>query len=208
MTVSTMRCCRRVAELLLGLVLALAALLPGTLRAAEIDLRDIRLTASDEGSVVLSADLAFDISPRLEEAVGKGLTLHFVAEFELSRPRWYWFDEKVVQVSQTWRLTYHALTRQYRLSTGALHQSFPSLDEALRMLSRIRKWTIAERDRLVAGETLDAALRVRLDTSQLPKPFQVEALSNKDWILASDWKRWNVVVPRPAAATSVSEDAK
>jgi hypothetical protein len=192
-----MRYCRRLVELLLGLALAVAVLMPGALRAAEIDLRDIRLTPTEEGGFVLAADLAFDISPRLEEAVGKGLTLHFVAEFELSRPRWYWFDEKVVQVSQTWRLTYHALTRQYRLSTGALHQSFPSLDDALRVLSHIRKWTIAERDRLVAGETLDASLRVRLDTSQLPKPFQVEALSNKDWILTSDWKRWSFVVPRP-----------
>lgn len=198
MTVSTMRYCRRLVELLLSLALAVAVLMPGALRAAEIDLRDIRLTPTEEGGFVLAADLAFDISPRLEEAVGKGLTLHFVAEFELSRPRWYWFDEKVVQVSQTWRLTYHALTRQYRLSTGALHQSFPSLDDALRVLSHIRKWTIAERDRLVAGETLDASLRVRLDTSQLPKPFQVEALSNKDWILTSDWKRWSFVVPRPA----------
>jgi len=208
MTVSTMRFCRRLVELLLGLAFAVAVLMPGTLRAAEIDLRDIRLTPTEDGSFVLAADLAFEISPRLEEAVGKGLTLHFVAEFELSRPRWYWFDEKVVQVSQTWRLTYHALTRQYRLSTGALHQSFPSLDEALRVLSRIRKWTIAERDRLVAGETLDASLRVRLDTSQLPKPFQVEALSNKDWILTSDWKRWSFVVPRPLPAPSPAAGAE
>jgi hypothetical protein len=30
---------------------------------------------------------------------------------------------------------------------------------------------------------------MRLDTSELPKPFQVSALANRDWKLASDWRR-------------------
>ncbi|MBI2308335.1 MAG: DUF4390 domain-containing protein [Rhodocyclales bacterium] len=195
MTASITRCCRRLAEALFVLCLAAA-----TAFAADIDLRDIRLQPAEEGGLALSADFGLELSPRLEEAVGKGLALYFVAEFELIRPRWYWFDEKVAKASQTWRLTYHALTRQYRLSTGVLHQSFPSLDEALRVLARVRHWQVVERDRVQAGERFDAMLRMRLDVSQLPKPFQVEALSNKDWVLDSDWKRWTVTVP----ATPVS----
>ena len=123
MTASTMRCCRKPAESLVALLLTLfVALTAMPAVAADIDMRNIQLVANDEGGFTLAADFAIDFSPRLEEAVSKGLALHFLAEFELSRPRWYWFDEKVVKVSQTWRLTYHALTRQYRLSTGALHQ--------------------------------------------------------------------------------------
>lgn len=197
--VSTTRCCRRLAEALLVLLLALHAAL---VTAAEIDMRNIHLSPGDEGGLVLSADLVIDFSPRLEEAVSKGLALHFVAEFELTRPRWYWFDEKVVKAHQTWRLTYHALTRQYRLSTGALHQSFGSLDEALHVLSRLRNWQIVDRDRIAPGESFDAALRMRLDTTQLPKPFQLEAISNRDWVLSSDWKRWTFTVPAPSPATA------
>lgn len=212
MTGSIMRYCKRPAELLHAFALAAFLMLAPVAQAAEIDLRGIQIVSAEDGGLALATDLAFDFSPRLEEAVNKGLTLYFVAEFELSRPRWYWFDEKVVQARQTWRLTYHALTRQYRLSTGALHQSFTSLDEALRSLSRVRNWQVAERDRLPVGETFDAGLRVRLDTSQLPKPFQVEALSNKDWILSSDWKRWSFTVPRTpvavAPATVPGEEAK
>lgn len=200
---STMRCYRRLAEF--WIALAFCLLTAAVVEAAEIELRNIQLTVTEDGGTALSADLAFDFSARLEEAVGKGLTLYFVAEFELTRPRWYWFDEKVVQARQSWRLAYHALTRQYRLSSGALHQNFASLDEALRVLARIRHWQVVERERLTPGETLEASLRVRLDTSQLPKPFQVEALANKDWLLASEWKRWAYTVPRGAAA---SEEAK
>lgn len=187
-----MRCCRKLAELLFALTLACCVSLAA---AAEIEVRNPQLSFGDEGQLLLDADFALDFNARLEEAVGKGLALYFVAEFELTRPRWYWLDEKVVRNSQTWRLTYHALTRQYRLSAGGLSQSFTSLDGALRMLSHLRHWPVMERDRLHVGESFDAALRLRLDLSQLPKPFQIEALSNKDWILASDWKRWTFTVP-------------
>lgn len=198
--VSTMRCCRKkLAEALIVLLLALQAAL---VSAAEIDVRNIQLLANEEGSYALSADFSVDFNPRLEEAVSKGLALHFLAEFELTRPRWYWFDEKVVRASQTWRLTYHALTRQYRLSTGALHQSFTSLDEALRVLSRLRNWTVIERDRVSVGEQFEASLRFRLDTTQLPKPFQIEALSNRDWVLGSEWKRWLYTVPPAVTAAA------
>ena len=200
-----MRFCRKLAKSLTVLLLALfSALFVMPAAAAEIDVRNVQLTAVEDGGFLLSADFAIDFSPRLEEAVSKGLALHFLAEFELTRPRWYWFDEKVVKSQQTWRLTYHALTRQYRLSTGALHQSFTSLDEALRVLSRLRNWQVGERERFASGENFAAALRMRLDTSQLPKPFQLEALSNREWVLASEWKRWVFTVPAaPAAAPAV-----
>jgi hypothetical protein len=78
------------------------------------------------------------------------------------------------------------------------------------VLSRVRGWIVAEPDRLRPGDILSAALRVRLDTSQLPKPFQVEALSNKNWILASDWKRWTFTVPPSVdrASAAVEGDTK
>jgi len=39
----------------------------------------------------------------------------------------------------------------------------------------------------------DAAIRLRLDVNQLPKPFQVNALASREWTLASDWYRWTFV---------------
>ena len=71
-------------------------------------------------------DAEFDIrfSPGLEEAVNRGVALYFVVEFELSQPRWYWFDKKPVQLSRTYKLTYTPLLRQYRLSSGGAYQNF------------------------------------------------------------------------------------
>jgi len=38
-------------------------------------------------------------------------------------------------------------------------------------------------------------LRLRLDITQLPRPFQISALGNKDWSLSSEWKVWQLTLP-------------
>ncbi|MCL2344787.1 MAG: DUF4390 domain-containing protein [Desulfobulbus sp.] len=176
-------------------------LLPLLAWAAEIEVVNPRIV-HDEDGYALFADFNFELRPRLEEAVARGVTLTFVVDFELTRGRWYWFDETVAARSQIISLSYHALTRQYRLSSGGLHQSFATLDEALAMLSRLHNWPISDGDApdLRPGKTYQAALRMRLDISQLPRPFQISALGNRDWNLASDWKTWTVTLPLPAEA--------
>lgn len=188
-------CLKNVFDILRRCFLMLWLIMPGMLSAAEIEITEPQVTLSDDG-YVLSANFSFDFNQRLEEAVNKGVVLYFIADFELSRPRWYWLDEKALVRSQTYRLYYHALTRQYRLSTGGLHQSYTSLSDALTMLSRLRNWNIADKSDkgIRLGETYQAALRLRLDISQLPRPFQLSALGNKEWSLASDWKIWPVTL--------------
>ena len=159
--------------------------------AEEIQVGAARLVASEEG-IVLDADFELDLTPRLEDALTNGVPLYFVFEFECTRPRWYWFDEKIGTATLTARLSFHALTRTYRLSTGTLHQSFATLDEALRALGRVREWLVLPRDALRPDTTYNAYVRMRLDTAQLPKPFQVSALANREWVLASPWRRWEV----------------
>jgi len=201
MTVFSTAALKNMLERLRRWLPALLAIVPVLALAAEIEITNPQIVASDDGYVV-SADFSFELNERLEEAVTKGVVLYFVADFEMTRPRWYWLDEKLVSRSQTYRLSYHALTRQYRLSTGGLHQSFDSLSDALRVLSRLRNWLVidkgAEKAGVRAGDTYTAALRMRLDINQLPRPFQISALGNKDWSLASDWKVWQATLPAEA----------
>jgi hypothetical protein len=42
------------------------------------------------------------------------------------------------------------------------------------------------------GNTYIAGVRMRLDVSQLPKPFQLNALASRDWNFGSEWYRWSV----------------
>lgn len=193
-----MRRAMRIRATLMRLVVALACATALCARADEIDVVDARLAASEEG-LLLSADFAFDFSPRLQEAVANGVPLHFVVEFELTRPRWWWFDEETATRYTQWRLSYHALTRQYRLSTGALHQNFATLEEALDVMRRMRNWQVLERSVPLRGSSYEVAVRMRLDTAQLPRPLQVSALTNRELRLESHWKRFIFRPPSPAA---------
>jgi hypothetical protein len=87
------------------------------------------------------------------------------------------------------------LSRQYRLSTGALQQSFPTLEEALDVLKRVRNWLVVERTMRLSSSDYEAALRMRLDTAMLPKPFQLSALTGRDLQLESAWKKFIVRAP-------------
>jgi hypothetical protein len=170
------------------LLLAVAAF-----RAAanEVEVHAARLEAVEEG-LVLNADFTFELSQRLEEIVTSGVPLYFRVEFELTRPRWYWFDEKAVSRQLQLRLSYHALSRHYRLSTGLLQQNFASLGEALNVLKRVRNWLVADRTATFSDADYEAAVRLRLDAGMLPRPFQLSALTSRELQLESAWKRFTV----------------
>jgi hypothetical protein len=166
-------------------------------RADEIEVRDVALRSVDEG-FALDADFAFELTPRLADVVANGVPLYFSVEFELTRRRWYWFDDTAASRRMHLRLSYHALSRQYRLSTGPLQQSFPTLEEALNVLKRVRNWLVVDRTVRFADADYQAAVRMRLDTTLLPKPFQLSALTSRELHLESPWKRFIVRAPRVA----------
>jgi hypothetical protein len=160
-------------------------------RADTIVARSAWLEPGDEAWTV-SADFDITLSAAVEEALSKGITLFFVLDTEVNRSRWYWFDQRAGAGSQTYRLGYNILTRQYRLSAGTLFQNFTSLDEALAVLGRVRRRPVFPLSALSRGNTYSAAVRMRLDLSQLPRPFQASPFASREWNLVSDWYRFAV----------------
>ncbi|HEX6829454.1 MAG TPA: DUF4390 domain-containing protein [Burkholderiales bacterium] len=173
-------------------LLLLCLAVAGLARAEGISVKSASLNAGEEG---YQLDASFDIhfNPTLLEALNRGLPLYFISEFELTRGRWYWFDEVVARHEIQYRISYNALTRQYRLASGALYQNFDTLQEAAGVLSNIRGRVVAEKAALRKGEEYVAGVRLRLDVTQLPTPFQVSALTSREWNLASEWERWKFV---------------
>lgn len=189
MTASITPCWKKPLSVFAALWLLLAAALAN---AGSIDPLRATLTPSEDG-YALSAEFAVDLGPRLEEAVARGVPLYFVLEFDLTQPRWYWSSEHIAGRRLEYRLAYNALTRQYRLSAGGLHQSFTGLSEALRVVARVGALPVLDRAAVKPGETYAAAVRLSLDRGQLPKPLQVDALANRDWQVEAQVLRWQFV---------------
>jgi hypothetical protein len=181
-------------KLLRGLLSALMFVAAGSVHADPIEVLGVGIDPAEEG-YVLNADFWFELTTRLEEALSNGVSLHFLVEFELTRPRWYWFDQKTVSEKLKVKLSYLPLSQQYTVTSGPVQQSFPSLGEALRVLGRIRGWPVMERDRVSPGQTYVGYIRMRLDTAQLPKAVLVSTMTSREWTLVSDWRRFEFVVP-------------
>jgi hypothetical protein len=173
------------------LVVAIALGCP-VARAEGVHIQSAELIPTDSG-YSLQANYEITLSHTLEEALLRGLALPFVVDFELLHPRWWTFNlwnRSIGEFRQEHHLSFNALTRQYRVSFGNLHQNFDTLEEALVVIGRVRQRLAVSRDDVDPQEVYLAALRLRLDTSQLPKPLQINALASRDWNLSSDWYRW------------------
>jgi hypothetical protein len=173
---------------LVGLAFAIAFVVAPASRADYIPTRSVEVRVEDE-RVLLNAEFELTLNPTLEEALQKGIPLYFLLEVDIVRPRWYWFDDKVLQHATQYRVSWLPLTRQYRVSSGLLSLTYDSREEVERLLGRVNSREIARSADLEKGARYDAIVRLRLDPNQLPKPFQVNALASRDWQLASDARR-------------------
>ena len=149
---------------------------------------------------LLNANFGIELSSGLENALKKGVTLHFLVQFALTRSRWYWFDEKAFSKQRLVRLSYQPLINQYRINAGGLAFNTNSLEEALRIAGAIGAWDVIELARIDPEKNYEAAIRMTLDLGKLPKPFQVDALNSRDWALSGEWLRF----PFNASMTNVS----
>jgi len=158
--------------------------------AGDVEIAYARIESGEEG-YRLAANFKFELSRELENVITSGIPLYFVTEVEITRPRWYWFDQKTITSAQSVRISYNVITRQYRASVnGSFAQNYRTLDDALALVRTPSRWLVAEKTSLDYDQTYNVAVHAYLDTDQLPKPLQFNALNNSDWRLASEWKRF------------------
>ena len=186
-----------------GVLVFSSFILSGAANAEGIQIKSAELSVVEESSYQVHAEFEITFSPKLEEAVTKGVPVTFILEFMVSQPRWYWLDDDLVKTQKVFKLSYNALIRQYQLSEGTSHRNFSNLTEAKAALSNIQDWPVFDRSLLKKNNSYKALLRMRLDVSQLPRPLQVNALASKDWNLDSDWYKWTL--PSDAPSTPIKE---
>ena len=171
--------------LLAALLLALSFLPISVLATEGIDITQAHLESSED-AFRLSATFAFDLNHTLEDAINHGIPLYFTTQVELTRPRWYWFDETAISAQRTVRISKNLLTDEYQASIlGGVQRSFSTLEEAVALLRRPSRWVVAERANLKSGTSYNVSVNMRLDLEYLSKPIHVNALNNSDWQLAS-----------------------
>ena len=157
--------------------------------SSSMNIRSASLAALDD-SYALNADVDMKFSEKMEEAISKGFELNFLIEFQLAKPRKYWFDDEVVTVTHHVTLSYHALSRQFLVIRGDQQKAFVRLDEATDDLSEISDLKVFQKAEVKKGEHYKAAVLMRLDPKKLPKVLQGDAMGSDDWKMSSQRFEW------------------
>jgi hypothetical protein len=150
----------------------------------------MRLERGEDG-IYLNANVDFQLPALIQEVLDKGIAIHFVAEAEVYRERWYWTDRRVAQAMRQVRLAYQPLTRRWRVNAVPtsgnaglgvqLNQNFDGLEDALESIKRVGRLRLGDIGEIAEDTTHLVVFRFRLDTSQLPRPFQIGVVGLADW---------------------------
>src|SRR6218665_452813 len=104
------------------------------------------------------------------------------------------------------RLSSQRLTRRWRLNISAapfrnsglgvvLGQSFDDYADALSAIGRFSHWKIAQRNEIAVDAVHLVDFRFRLDMSQLPRLFQIDAVGRPGWDLLASYSQRLAPVP-------------
>ena len=172
-----------------------AALLCLSQTSHAADLTQLSIERAEDG-VYLSAVVRFDLPVAVEDALSKGIPMFFVAEADVYQNRWYWADRRVASATRTIRLAYQPLTRRWRVNIvsglinssaglrATLNQNYDSLTEAMSAVQRLSRWRIADNAEIDSDGVHRMEFTFNLDLSQLPRPFQIGVLGQKDWAVS------------------------
>ena len=152
------------------------------------------------GQLSVSSRFRTDLPDQLKEALKQGVPLHFNLSWQLSAPSVASYKFKFDQLLNNdstiqYKLSFHPLTNRYRVTVGTFSTEYDTLETALRAVGAVANWKVLSKGVLsdVAAKDTKAEIRLLLTTAKLPKPFQINALTSKNWHLDSGWKSLSVV---------------
>ncbi len=174
----------------LACALAVAYARPSLAEDEPITLQRAEIVTRGEGYFLLGG---YDIrlTKAMEEALERGVPLHFVQLFQTDRPRDFWLSEEIADRRRVLRLSHNALLRNYQLSSGGVLRTFDTLPQALAVLGSLDDWQVFDKKAVNRKYLYQVRIRMYLDTSMLPKPLQINAFTSNRWDLDSDWREWS-----------------
>lgn len=148
---------------------------------------------TERGRLRTDAKLNLTLDKALEEAVLSGIPLILSLEIRLNRLHAYLWKERVAYWQYLYTLEYHGLSGRFTLEHKASGQleTFATLIETLDSISKVR--TVEQLPSTIRDDDqLQARLRVRLATDNLPAPLRLLAVFFPSWRPDSNWHQWKV----------------
>ncbi|NNE38399.1 MAG: DUF4390 domain-containing protein [Gammaproteobacteria bacterium] len=147
-----------------------------------------------DGFYQIDADINYELSDSVIEALDHGIQLRFDMTVEIKRVRnWRW-DQTVATAVLSFTLDYLPLTNNYQVAniiTGEKNQ-FNNLNESLSFLGKINEFPVYDENNLFEDRSYNCFLKSELRIRNLPLPLQPLALISPSWELSSPWYEWSI----------------
>jgi len=177
-----------------AIAMALCVMTAGAHAGSTMELQSLRVQRGEEQWQV-SGKWRYELSVAMQDALIKGVALHFVTEADITRERWYFYDKRIAHAERHHRLSYLPLTQRWRLNSAnqpmsqgglgvSLGQTFDTLEEATAAMQRVSQWRVASASEIEGDMGFTLEMKFRLDLNQLPRPLQIGALGQQEWTLA------------------------
>ena len=164
-----------------------------------------RNSRSNAGDYYLEANFEVGLTHTLEDALNKGLPLHFVIEFELIRPRWYTLYLWNKSVRRTGAALPAVLQRADPPVPAVAGCPAPEFRHARRSAGIAGPRAPAFRRRMPICWTRTRSTKPRSACAwtfrNCPSRSRSTRSASRDWNLSSDWYRWTVRPMRPRTRT-------
>ncbi|HET8551224.1 MAG TPA: DUF4390 domain-containing protein [Gammaproteobacteria bacterium] len=149
-------------------------------------------TQLSHGVYYLDADMRLTLARNAVEALNNGVPLVFKIEIEITRRRAFLWDPTVADLTQSYRITYHALSRRYvvRSLNSGRQASFRSYEAAFEHLGYVNSLPVIDAALLDPDDQYDISIRAVLNVKVIPTGFGLLTSLFSGADQASDWREW------------------
>lgn len=179
---------------LLRLLLSVCLLLVAGVQAAALEFSKVTLTLGEDDQIYVDAQIHYELTPAVREALENGVPLTFVLHVQMRRSHaWIW-EKDVADYRTRSILRYRPLSGLYEVRNVGLDdkQVFATREAALRYMGRIRDLAIVKRSSLDTEKEYGVRLDTFLDVEALPLPLRPKAYLSSDWDLQAEPWEWQI----------------
>lgn len=168
----------------------------GEVQAEGIYIRRAQASITADGQLSINTRFNTQLPDQLKEALRQGVPLNFDLNYQLTAPTLVSYRNRIDNLINgdnliQYKLAFHPLTNRYRVSMGSTFSTeYNSLDVALKAIGSVANWRVLNKGMLsnTLSQNVRVDVRLSLGISQLPKPFQINALTSHSWQLDSGWQ--------------------
>jgi hypothetical protein len=151
-------------------------------------------TVLRDGVYYLNADLRLLLDPKAATALNSGVPLVVKLKIEVTRRRAILWDPTIAEITESWRVTYHALSRRYvvqSLNSGR-QESYRRISRAFSHIGHVAGVPVIDASLLKADETYDISIQAAMNVKIIPTGFGLLTSVFYGADQSTDWREWRL----------------